>query len=162
VGTAPKLAIVIVSWNTCQLLSDCLESIYNTVRRYPFDVIVVDNASSDGSAEHVRREYPQVRLMETGANLGFARGNNVALSQIHSDYVLLLNPTPSRTKAPLIDYATCSNCCRRLAPSAHKLLNPDGTPQQLVGAVPHRGARGPAAPKPVQLRSQILPGLNRR
>jgi GT2 family glycosyltransferase len=92
VGSAPKLAIVIVSWNTCRLLSDCLSSIYKTVRRYPFDVIVVDNASSDGSAEHVRREFPQVRLIETGANLGFARGNNIALSQLQSDFVLLLNP----------------------------------------------------------------------
>ena len=135
-GSAPKLAIVIVSWNTCRLLSDCLSSIYNTVRRYRFDVIVVDNASSDGSAEHVRREYPQVRLIETGANVGFARGNNVALSQIQSDYVLLLNPDTVAHEGAIDGLCDVLELLPTVGAVGAQLLNPDGTPQHSWGRFP--------------------------
>jgi GT2 family glycosyltransferase len=135
VGSAPKLAIVIVSWNTCRLLSDCLSSIYKTVRRYPFDVIVVDNASSDGSAEHVRREYPQVRLIER-VQSGLRSRNNVALSQIHSDYVLLLNPDTVAHEGAIDRLCDVLELLPTAGAVGAQLLNPDGTPQHSWGRFP--------------------------
>ncbi len=89
------LSIVIVNWNTRELLERCLHSIQSSLSTpKPFDVeiIVVDNASSDKSAEMVRREFPLVRLIENRHNAGFARANNQAIRCSSGNYVLLLNP----------------------------------------------------------------------
>ncbi|MCC7209336.1 MAG: glycosyltransferase family 2 protein [Anaerolineae bacterium] len=77
----PDLAIVIVSWNVRALLLDCLESVHADLAGSGLDaqVYVVDNASADGTPHAVRERFPQVRLLESGRNLGFAAGNNVAL-----------------------------------------------------------------------------------
>ncbi len=133
---SPQLTIVIVSWNTRQLLADCLAAVYRTVHRYPFEVIVVDNASSDGSADHVRREFPQVRLIETGANLGFARGNNVALRQIQSDYALLLNPDTVAHDGAIDDLCDVLAAVPEVGGIGAQLLNPDGSLQHSWGQFP--------------------------
>ena len=73
------LSIIIVSWNTRELLRGCLASLPAATAGLEVEVIVVDNASSDGSAEMVTAEFPHVRLMDAGGNLGFARANNLAL-----------------------------------------------------------------------------------
>ena len=70
------LSIVIVNWNTRDLLRDCLASLPAAHEGLATEVIVVDNASGDGSAAMVRDEHPHVRLIEAGGNLGFSRGNN--------------------------------------------------------------------------------------
>ncbi len=85
-----KLSVIIVNWNTCEYLLGALRSIYATPP--PFEVIVVDNASTDGSADAVAREYPEVRLMVNQQNLGYARGNNQGIEASTGEYVLLLNP----------------------------------------------------------------------
>jgi GT2 family glycosyltransferase len=94
-----SLAIIIVSWNVRELLRRCLESVDRSLAGagIAYEIIVVDNASADGTPEMLRADFPQVRLIAPGANLGFAAGNNLALRAIftthHSpDYVLLLNP----------------------------------------------------------------------
>ena len=84
--------VIIVSWNAKADLRACLESLASsTLTPSRIDVVVVDNASSDGSPEMVRSEFPAVTLRETGANLGFSGGNNVALADNKCDYVFLLN-----------------------------------------------------------------------
>ncbi|NCC37789.1 MAG: glycosyltransferase, partial [Chloroflexia bacterium] len=96
----PGLRIVIVSWNVRELLEACLASIEASLAgsELEYQIIVVDNASHDGTPAMVRTLYPQVSLLEPGRNLGFAGGNNLALRQIiasegeHSPYILLLNP----------------------------------------------------------------------
>lgn len=85
------LSIIIISWNTKQLLYDCLESIYKTTNDVSYEIIVVDNASSDGSVEMVKNEFGKVILIENDVNMGFARANNVAFPQAVGRYVLLLN-----------------------------------------------------------------------
>lgn len=72
-GNLMDLSILIVNWNTLELLRDCLRSVYQETQGIAFEVLLVDNASGDGSAEMVRREFPQVRLIESKENLGFAR-----------------------------------------------------------------------------------------
>lgn len=85
------LSICIVNWNRGDLLAQCLCSIYETAPRVGFEVLVVDNASSDGSAALVEREYSQVTLIKNNENVGFARANNQALRISRGRYCLLLN-----------------------------------------------------------------------
>lgn len=90
--SSPELTVLIVNWNTRELLRSCLQSIEPERRELDLEVLVVDNASADGSAEMVRSGFPQVRLIESGGNLGFGRGNNLALPQASAPLVLFLNP----------------------------------------------------------------------
>jgi len=86
------LSIIIVNWNTGTLLRDCLGSLAAAIGDLSCEVLVVDNASSDGSAAMVRTEFPDYQLIEGGGNLGFSRGNNLALGRARGRTVLLLNP----------------------------------------------------------------------
>ena len=86
------LSIAIVSWNTRDLLDQCLKSIFETTMGIDFEVIVVDNASSDNSMEMVRRKYPQVTVIENKDNVGFPKANNQAFQVSTGRYFLLLNP----------------------------------------------------------------------
>ena len=85
------LSIIIVNWNTCDLLRDCLASIHSKPCRTEFEVYVVDNASSDDSVSMTRRDFPGVNVIESGGNLGYARGNNLAMRVSRGRDVLLLN-----------------------------------------------------------------------
>jgi hypothetical protein len=86
------VSIVIVNWNTREFLRDCLSSIYAQTRDVSFEVIVVDNASSDGSAAMIREECPQAVLIANERNRGFAAANNQAMAVAKGRYMLLLNP----------------------------------------------------------------------
>lgn len=87
-----SLAVVIVSFNVRDELNACLRSVVGQTAPHPTVVTVVDNGSSDGTVVMVRSEWPGVQVIETGSNLGFARGNNAGIRATRSDYVLLLNP----------------------------------------------------------------------
>jgi len=108
----PALAIVILNYNRADLLADCLGSIYATPTRCSLEVWVVDNASRDASVDVVRTRFPQVRLIVSARNGGFAYGNNLALREIvrqadAPDYVLLLNNdtvVPPGALDGLVDY----------------------------------------------------------
>lgn len=84
------LSIVIVSYNTRGDLERCLASLHEAPPAAPHEVVVVDNASTDGSVEAARR-WPAVRVIEAGENLGFARANNLGIRHTTGDYLLLLN-----------------------------------------------------------------------
>ncbi|MCX8053452.1 MAG: glycosyltransferase [Armatimonadetes bacterium] len=86
------LSVSIVNWNTRDLLDQCLDSVYATIGGLDAEVIVVDNASTDGSVEMVRNEYPRVILIENKTNVGFAAANNQALAISKGRHFLLLNP----------------------------------------------------------------------
>ena len=86
------VSVCIVNWNTRKLLGRCLQSIFEHTSGLRFEVIVVDNASSDHSAEMVAKAFPQVRLIASPDNLGFARGSNLAAAAARGCYVLYLNP----------------------------------------------------------------------
>jgi len=88
----PRLAVVIVTYNSAADIGRCLDSIPAAARTTTHDVIVVDNASADGSAALVRERWPHVRVLDAGGNLGFARGNNLGIRATDSELVLLLNP----------------------------------------------------------------------
>jgi N-acetylglucosaminyl-diphospho-decaprenol L-rhamnosyltransferase len=86
----PGVAAIIVSWNVRDLVRACLTSL--TLPPRPDEVVVVDNASADGTADVVAAEFPVARLIRAGANLGFAGGVNAGVAAAAGDYLLLLNP----------------------------------------------------------------------
>lgn len=85
------LSVIIVNWNTRDLLAQCLGAVYDTADDLNFEVIVVDNGSTDGSQAMLRDQFPRVRLIQNHENAGFARANNQALAVSKGHYALLLN-----------------------------------------------------------------------
>ena len=98
--TSTDLTIVIVNWNTRKLLADCLDSVAGTVQGPTYEVIVVDNASTDGSIGMLRDEYPEVRVIANDVNRGFGAANNQAFAVMAGRYALLLNTEPSSPITP--------------------------------------------------------------
>ena len=88
----PRLTIVIVTYNSVRHIGACLTSLTANPPVVEHDTIVVDNATQDGTSDLVRREWPGVRVIEAGRNLGFAAANNLGIRQTSGELVLLLNP----------------------------------------------------------------------
>lgn len=105
----PKVAVIIVNWNGLEHLKLSLPSLQRQTYRY-FKITVVDNQSTDGSVDYIRRRFPAVKIIESGINLGFAAGNNLGLAQAlaqGADYLFLLNndtETKSNLLKQLVDY----------------------------------------------------------
>ncbi len=89
---SPDLSIIIVNWNVRELLRSCLQSIEGGCGALEVEVIVVDNASSDGSVAMLQTEFPWVHLIACEENVGFPRGNNLGLAQANGRFLYLLNP----------------------------------------------------------------------
>ena len=86
------LSVVIVSWNVKEYLMKCLSSVNNNVNNLSYEIIVIDNNSSDGTAEMIRKKFPETKLTINRENFGFARANNQAFAQCRGRYILLINP----------------------------------------------------------------------
>ncbi|HTQ09247.1 MAG TPA: glycosyltransferase family 2 protein [Fimbriimonadaceae bacterium] len=97
----PALSIIIVSWNTKDLLRACLASIQRHPPSVRYEVIVVDNCSRDGTADMVRQEFPRVILVALPTNTGYARGNNHGFEEARGEYLLTLNPDTEFVDASL-------------------------------------------------------------
>jgi hypothetical protein len=123
------LSIIIVSWNTRDLLAQCLDSIYAHPPHCEFEVWVVDNASSDGSAAMVREQFPQVRLIENKENLGFAAASNQSIQESTGRHVLLLNPDTLVPANTIERLAVFLDACPRAGAVGPRVLNPNGTLQ---------------------------------
>ncbi len=88
----PLISVIVVSFNTRDILRACLQRLFSVTAGLRLQVIVVDNASRDASADMVAQEFPGICLIRSGSNLGFAAANNLAFLQARGDHVLLLNP----------------------------------------------------------------------
>lgn len=140
------LGIVIVNWNVRDLLRACLRSLFADLERAGAEaqVWVVDNASSDGSAEMVAAEFPQVRLVASAENLGFAAGNNLALQAIldaphatrTTHHVWLLNPDTEVLPGATAALLAALEGHPRAGVVGARLLNPDGSLQQSAFRFP--------------------------
>lgn len=132
----PDLSIVIVSWNTNQLLRECLDSILGRPQGIDCEIVVVDNASADGSADMVARDFPAAVLLRNPENSGFARGSNLGLARCRGRHVLLLN-TDTRVLddalARLVAYLDAHPDCGAVAA---RLVNPDGSVQRACTRFP--------------------------
>jgi GT2 family glycosyltransferase len=92
-----NLSIIIVNYNVKSLLKKCLESIFEHEKNVEYEVIVVDNSSMDRSQEMLKRDFPQVKLVENKSNLGFSAGCNQGIKEGQGRYILLLNPDTELT-----------------------------------------------------------------
>jgi N-acetylglucosaminyl-diphospho-decaprenol L-rhamnosyltransferase len=120
------IAIGIVNYNTCEHLRTCLAAVESEA---PSQVIVVDNASSDGSAEMVRAHYPWVMLHANKTNLGFGAAANQAIASCTAKYVLLLNSDTLLPTGALQALGAYLDLHPRAAIVGPRLVNPDGTLQ---------------------------------
>jgi len=125
----PDLSIVVVNWNTRQLLADCLRSIFAQAHDLALEVVVVDNGSTDGSPTMIRAEFPQVIVLENSENVGYARAINQGLAYCRGAYVLLLNSDTQLSDhalATLIDFLVAEPRAGAVGPC---LILPDGRAQ---------------------------------
>lgn len=119
------ISIVIVNWNSAAFLRECLRSIYSTVTGLHFEVIVIDNASFDGSEIMVRREFPEVEFIQSTKNLGFAGANNMAFARSRGRNVLFLNPDTELTENALPVMCSSLDAIPDAGVVGCKLLNSD-------------------------------------
>lgn len=137
------LSVIVVSWNVRELLRACLDDLYRSAAASgaTFEVIVVDNASSDGSAALVRAAFPHALCLEAGSNLGFARANNLALRQARGEYVLLLNPDVRLGEEVVPELLRIMRSEPGVAALGCRLRNADGSLQRwTAGRLPTLGA----------------------
>ncbi|HXS83184.1 MAG TPA: glycosyltransferase family 2 protein, partial [Methylomirabilota bacterium] len=128
---APTLLILIVSWNTRDLLRDCLRSL-EPAAHPEWDVLVVDNASTDDSVAMVRSEFPSVRLIENAVNSGYARANNQGLRASTAPYALLLNSDTRATPAAIAGLVEFMEAHPEAGAVSPRLLRADGTAQPFA------------------------------
>jgi hypothetical protein len=132
----PVLSICILNWNTYELVRDCLMSIFADPQAADWEVVVVDNASADGSVEKIRREFSQAKIIVSAENLGFSGGNNLALQQVRGCYALLLNSdtlVEIGALGGLVDFMDSQAQAGVVGPM---LLNTDGSLQLSCGISP--------------------------
>ena len=127
-----KLSIIIVSWNVSKLLEKCLESIIDHTQGIEYEIFVVDNASKDNSVKMVMEKFPDVNLIGSNTNLGFARANNLALEQARGEYVLFMNPDMELTENSFPKLINLMDKDKNIALSTCQLNYPDETLQKNI------------------------------
>jgi len=123
------LSIVIVNWNTKDLLEQCLKSILEEPPNLSYDIWVVDNASSDRSVHMVESQFPQVNLIKSKDNLGFGKANNIAIQKCPGEKILLLNPDTEVLPSALEHISAFLDDHPEVGVAGACLLYPDGTLQ---------------------------------
>ena len=134
IAASVHTTVVIVNWNTRQLLADCLESLFADAPALP--VVVVDNASTDDSMAVLPARYPQVTWLPQARNLGFAAGNNLALRRVTTEFAWLLNPDTRVRPGALAALERCLDEHAEAAVVGAALWNPDGSPQACAFRFP--------------------------
>jgi N-acetylglucosaminyl-diphospho-decaprenol L-rhamnosyltransferase len=132
---APDLTISIICTNNRAMLCDCLKSLYETTRRTNIEVFVVDNASTDGTADMLACDFPQVRVLRNDAKLGFTSNNNLVLERATGRYVMLLNDDTlvlddADGEGAIDNMVAFMDAHPEAAVAGGQLLNPDGSLQQ--------------------------------
>ena len=133
------LSIIIVSYNTSDFLKECLESIKKNTEGLNYEIIVVDNASSDNSLQVLRAKFPDVLVIKKQENIGFSKANNLGIEKSKGRYVLFLNPDTVVYKDSLLGMVKFMDEHREAGAATCKLLMPDG---RLDDAA-HRGFPSP-------------------
>jgi GT2 family glycosyltransferase len=125
----PKVSVIIVNWNTCDILRNCLQSVYTQTQPGLIEVIVVDNGSTDNSCQMVRTLFPGLLLIQNTDNLGFAKANNQAMAVARGQYLLLLNSDTIILDNAVTKVLTFAEANPDAAVIGCRVLNPDRTPQ---------------------------------
>jgi GT2 family glycosyltransferase len=129
-------SVIIVNWNTKDLLCQCLDSLTQTLKKIDTEIFVVDNGSTDGSVAAVREKFPGVRLIENTVNMGFARANNQAIYQSSGEYLLFLNPDTRVKDEAIPTMLSFMSCHAKAGLVGAQLLNADGSKQNSIANFP--------------------------
>jgi GT2 family glycosyltransferase len=132
----PVVSLSIVSFNTRDLLRECLASLQERAGEADLEITVVDNGSTDGSVEMVRAHFPQVLVVEAGENLGYGRANNLALQNARGDFVWILNSDTTIEPGAIADMAAWMEAHPKCGAIGSRLILPDGTTQPSCAGDP--------------------------
>ncbi len=130
------VSVIIINWNTKDILQNCLDSIYQTIDNLSCEIIVVDNASSDGSQELLQQRYAQVIKIYNEINRGFGAANNQAFAVMKGKYALLLNTDTILTPGAINKLYSFAKTHPQAAIVCGQLLNADGSKQNSVAPFP--------------------------
>ena len=125
----PVLSVVLVCWNNKAYLDPCLKSLYESGMKNTYEVVVVDNGSTDGTQQLLAEKYPEVALIQNAGNVGLGRASNQGIEATRGRYVLLLNNDTIVNGASLDTMIEFLDRNPKSAAAGGKLLNPDGTIQ---------------------------------
>jgi GT2 family glycosyltransferase len=132
----PHLSIIIINYNTFSLTCKCIESLLRYTKGIDYEIILVDNASSECSADRFLELFPQIKLIKSPENVGFAKGNNLGLQHAQGVYILLLNSDIELTENSI---EVCLNKIKqgeKIGVVSPKLVYPDGQIQHVAGRFP--------------------------
>lgn len=132
---APRIAIVIVTYNSARDIDAALQSLIKAPPTAPHSIVVVDNASSDGTPAHVRHAWPQVRLIESAGNIGFAAANNRGIRASSSELVLLLNPDTRVPTGTVDSLVSCLDARADVAIVGPRIVDGQGRAELSFGAM---------------------------
>lgn len=124
-----ELSIISVNWNSRDFLRDCIISICETVKHLSYEMIVVDNASSEGGLDKLVQEFPGLKLVRSSKNLGFAGANNLGYEHARGDYILFLNPDTQVLGSAIQTMVSHLRSLADCGVIGCKLLNTDGSVQ---------------------------------
>lgn len=130
------ISIIIINWNSRDLLIDCIKSVYATTHNIVFEIRVVDNGSSDGSIKALRDAFPDVIIIENRHNMGFAKACNQALRLIKGKYAVLLNTDTILTDGAIKTALELMEKEIKIGICGGQLLNSDGTKQNSIANIP--------------------------
>lgn len=134
------VSVLIVTYNSCAFVDDCIDAVAETVRRHSYEVIVVDNASNDDTASYLRGTRPELTVVDMGRNAGFSAANNRAMEIAGGRHLLLLNGDAVVEENAIDELITFLDSTSHAGAVAPKLLNPDGTDQATARTFPTPGA----------------------
>ncbi len=133
---SPELSILIVTFNSARVIGGVLDALRTQCAHIEHEVVIVDNASRDGTADLIQREHPQVTLVRSAENLGFGRGNNLAASQSRGRVLLLLNPDAVPEPGAIEQALLAFRCEPALHLAGGRLLGEDGRDQPSARLFP--------------------------
>lgn len=134
---SPEISVIIVNYNTKALLRGCIDSIRKMSRTVSYEIIVVDNASRDGSVDMLLREYPDILVLPQNANLGFGAANNAGAARASGKYLLFLNSdTVLENDALGLFYEYAEAHSKNFGIAGAYLRRPDGQDANSIGVFP--------------------------
>lgn len=131
----PTLSIVIVTYNSRRDIARCLDSLRRHPPRASTEIIVVDNASPDETAQLVRQDWPDVRVLDAGGNVGFARANNIGIRASSGEFVLLLNPDTEATGTAIDMLVACLERTPEIGALGPHIVDSEGRPELSWGSM---------------------------
>lgn len=131
------VSIIVLSYNTRELLRKCIKSIYDTTKRISFEVICIDDNSFDNSADMIEKEFPQVTLIRNKTNLVYSKSNNIGMRISKGRYVVLLNSDVLILKDVFDEMVQFMDTRPEAGVASCKLINPDGSIQYCVRRLPN-------------------------